>query len=198
MKAIILLGTLKKHELSNTQVLSEFLAYKYEEQNIRCDIIKLVDYNIPPGTYDDMGMGDEWPDILNRILDAQIIIFATPIWWGNQSSLMQRAIERLDEIHDEIMEGKPSELKGKVGGIVITGDSDGIQHIIGNISNFFNAIGILLPPFATLAANWEGHRKKSRTTRDELWKKYERDYTATAEKLVSQTIKYVGAEFPII
>jgi metal-dependent hydrolase (beta-lactamase superfamily II) len=31
------------------------------------------------------------------ILNADMVIFATPIWWGGQSSLEQRMIEHLDE-----------------------------------------------------------------------------------------------------
>jgi multimeric flavodoxin WrbA len=62
-------------------------------------------------------------------LDADIVIFATPIWWGGQSSFMQRVIERLDEIHDEIMESGKSRLTNKVAGIIVSGDSDGAQHI---------------------------------------------------------------------
>jgi multimeric flavodoxin WrbA len=73
---------------------------------------------------------------LEKILAPQIIIFATPVWWGNQSSLIQRAIERLDEIHDEIMNTGKSRMTNKVAGIVVTGDSDGAEHIIGNLANF--------------------------------------------------------------
>ncbi len=137
MKAIILLGTLKKEGLSNTEVLCEFFASHLKKQKIGCTIIKLLDHNIPAGSYSDMGEGDEWPWILKQILAADIIIFATPIWWNNQSSEIQRVIERLDELHDETMEGKKSRLEGKVGGILITGDSDGAQTIIANLANFF-------------------------------------------------------------
>jgi ATP sulfurylase len=93
-----------------------------------------------------MGPGDEWPPILEKVLAADILVFATPIWWSNQSSLMQRVIERLDELHDQVMSGKPSGLEGKTGGIVVTGDSDGSQHIVGNLCNFFNGIGLLIHP----------------------------------------------------
>jgi len=106
-----------------------------------------------------MGDGDEWPLVLEKVLDADIIVFATPIWWGNQSSEIQRIIERLDHLHDEILEGKTSRLARKVGGIIITGDSDGAQHIIANIANFFNAVGITLPPFASLSVLSEVQKK---------------------------------------
>jgi multimeric flavodoxin WrbA len=190
MKAVILLGTLKKDEPSNTQVLSEFVAERLKKQKIACEIVKLVDYRVLPGTYSSMGAGDEWPDILKKIVAADIIIFATPIWWSGHSSEIQRVIERLDEIHDEILAGKPSRLEGKVGGIVITGDSDGAQHVIGNISNFFNAIGIVLPPYGTLSVLWEGQRKDVKTSRDKLMEKYRDEYAQTADRMVQQLVSY--------
>lgn len=189
--AVILLATLKKSGLSNTETLCEFLSDLMIARGIRCETVKLIDHSIPPGTYSDMGEGDEWPGILQKVLEADIVIFATPIWWGNHSSLMQRVIERLDEMHDMILAGKKSPLEGKVGGVVITGDSDGAQHVIGNVFNFFNAVGLTVPPFTSLSVLWEGQEKESETARDELLRKYERDYSGTAEKMVTQLMKAV-------
>ena len=190
MKSIILLCTLKKQGLSNTETLSEFFREKLENRNIECEIIKLVNHSVLPGTYSDMGENDGWPAILQKIKESQIVLFSTPIWWDNHSSEMQKVIERLDEIHDEILAGKTSQLDGKVGGIIISGDSDGAQHIIGNIGNFLNAIGIAFPPYATLSVLWEGQKKGASTSRDELMKKYHEEYTATAETMVEQLISY--------
>ncbi len=192
MKAIILLATLKKQGQSNTLILSDFFAAKLKERNVECAIIKLVDYNILPGTYHDMGNGDDWPGILEKIIHSDIIIFATPIWWGNHSSEMQKVIERLDNIHDEILEGNTSKLEGKVGGIIITGDSDGGEHIIGSISNFYNAIGIAFPPYSTLSVLAEEQKKGAKTTREELMDKYEKEYAKTAETMIAQLMKYVS------
>lgn len=191
MRAIILNGTLKKQGLSNTEVLVEFLTGVFQQHQVECTIIKLVDYNILAGTYSDMGPGDDWPGLLEQLLAADILIFATPIWWNNQSSLIQKVIERLDELHDEVLAGKPSRLEGKIGGIVITGDSDGAQHIIANLSNFFNAIGLILPPYSTLSVLWEKQVKGAKTSREELLKKYEEEYTSTAEKMVEQILKFI-------
>jgi hypothetical protein len=99
-------------------------------------------------------------------------------------------IERLDELHDNVLEGKSSPLEGKVGGVVITGDSDGAEHIIGNLCNFFNAVGLLVPPYATLSVLWERQAKGKDPTKEELLQKYESDYAETADKLVSQLLKY--------
>ena len=118
------------------------------------------------------------------------MIFATPIWWGNQSSETQRVIERLDEVHDDISAGEPSPFEGKSAGIVITGDSDGAEHVIGNISNFFNAIGLLIPPYATLSVLWDKQAKDKKTSKKTLLEKYESDYADAAEKMIRQLLKY--------
>ena len=73
---------------------------------------------------------------------ADIVIFATPVWWGIQSSFIQRVIERLDEVHDEIMDTGKSKLTNKVTGIIVTGDSDGAEHIISNLANFFPLLAL--------------------------------------------------------
>jgi len=190
-KAVILLATVKKEGQSNTQVLCDFLAERMMAKGVECELIRLVDHKILPGTYSDMGRGDAWPKILKKIVDAPIVIFATPVWWGGHSSEMQRVIERLDEIHDEILEGKPSKLKGKVAGIVVTGDSDGAEHICGNLANFFNAIGLLLPPMATLTVLSQKQAKGEKTSRADLLKFYKKDYSKTAVEMVNQILRYV-------
>lgn len=190
MNATILLGTLKRSGLSHTATLCDFLGSRMERAGIRWDTVKLADFEILPGTSSDMGPGDEWPAILARVLASEIVIFATPVWWGNQSSLIQRVIERLDELHDKVLAGEPSGLEGKVGGIVITGDSDGAQHIIGNVCNFLNAIGLLVPPYGTLSVLWERQAKSANPTREELLRKYESDYAATTDRMIKQLLTY--------
>jgi multimeric flavodoxin WrbA len=194
MRAVILLGTLKKDQPSNTEALSEFLVEKMRVRGIESEIVKLVDHTILPGTYSAMGEGDRWPGILEKLTGSDIVIFATPVWWGGHSSEIQRVIERLDELHDEIMQGKESRFEGKLGGIVITGDSDGAQHIIANIANFFNAIGIVLPPHASLSVLWEGHAKGKERPKKELLEKYEKDYSSVADKMIDQWLRYSSTE----
>jgi len=192
LSAVVLLATLKKTGQSNTAVLSEFLVEKMAAKGIACEIVKLVDHNVLAGTYHDMGKGDGWPAILEKIEKATIVIFATPIWWSSPSSEMQRVIERLDEVHDEILAGKPSRLEGKVGGIVITGDSDGAQQIIGTIANFCNAIGIIVPPYASLSVLAEEQAKGKKTSREKLLQKYEKEYSKTADGMGESLLKFAS------
>jgi len=192
MKAIILLATLKKGGQSNTEVLCDFFSEYLKKHNAEAEIIKLVDYNILPGTYLDMGKGDAWPALFEKIKQADILIFATPVWWGTHSSQMQQVFERLDEVQDEIREGKESQLAGKTGGIIVTGDMDGAQHIIGNIANFYNALGILLPPQTTLTVLWDGHAKGEERPRGELMAYYDEEYAEDAETMAVNLVKYAG------
>ncbi len=143
----------------------------------------MIDYNIKPGAYTNVGndSNDDWPAILEKILSSEIVIFATPIWWGNQSSLVQRVIERLDEIHDEIMKSGRSRMTNKVAGIVVTGDSDGAEHIIGNLANFFISLGFTIPAAGTLTVLWSEQSKGSNKSREELWKYYEKTYASMAK-----------------
>ena len=175
LKAIFLLATLKhKHgvsDFSHTETLCELVIDELSTHGVQSEIVRLVDHDIKPGTRLNMGEGDEWPGIAQKILAADIIVFATPIWWGNQSSLMQRTIERLDELHDELRETGKSRLTNKVGGIVITGEEDGEQHITGNISNFLLSIGVSLPP--QCAVSYQGEYKRASKT--SLAKKFRKE-----------------------
>ena len=183
MKAVILLGTLKEKGRSNTETLAEFLGQYLAKQDIDYEIIRLAGRHIVAGTYTNMSVKDDWPEIYNKILDAKILLFATPIWWNNHSSEIQRCIERLDQVYDIILEGKDSPLQGKIGGVIVTGDSDGVEHITGNIANFFCSMGVTVPPYSALGVIWEGHSKGSKKTKAQLQKYYQRNYAKDAESM---------------
>jgi multimeric flavodoxin WrbA len=191
VRAVFLLATLKHKrgggEFSHTEVLSELVVECLREHDVASEIVRLVEFDIPPGTKSNMGKGDEWPRILEKVLAADIIVFATPIWWANQSSLMQRTIERLDELHTELRETGKSRLFNKVGGIVITGEEDGEQHITGNISNFLLSSGVTLPPLC--AVSYQG--SYSRATKTSLARKFrEEKATARGAKVMARNLAF--------
>jgi multimeric flavodoxin WrbA len=163
------LATLKPEgEFSHTEVLCRLLIEEFKTHGVTSDLVHLVEYNIKPGLLNDMGRGDEWPKILKKVLTCDILIFATPIWWGIQSSIMQRVIERMDELNEHLLETGQSELANKVGGIVITGAEDGAEHIIGNLCNFMVWNGLTMPPACSLS--WLGDASKD--TPETLLKKF--------------------------
>lgn len=189
MKAIILLATLKSKGRSNTEILVEFLSEYLTKQQIEFEVIKLANRHILPGTYTHMDVEDDWPEIYNKILAADILLFATPIWWNSHSSELQRCIERLDEVYDIILSGKESPLDGKIGGVIVTGDSDGVEHITGNVANFFCSIGVTIPPYTSLGVIWDGHAKDSKKTKAQILKYYKDTYAEDAQAMAESLKK---------
>lgn len=114
---------------------------------IQSEIIRLADKDIPVGLGFKESETDEWPAIVDKIKAAQVVIFATPVWWGQRSSLMQRVIERMDAFDEEAhTPGGRAELLNKVAGIVITGSEDGAQQTMASIMEVLSFMNFTLPP----------------------------------------------------
>lgn len=121
---------------------------------VTTEIIRLADKNIPVGLEFKENDADEWPEIAQKLRKADIVIFATPIWWGGRSSLMQRVIERLDAFDEEYIAEGRSAFYNKIAGIVITGSEDGALATMGSIMMVLTWMGFTLPP--ECAAYWIG------------------------------------------
>jgi multimeric flavodoxin WrbA len=189
LSAVFLLGTLKKPQVfSHTRALCDVVAEVLKRQeNVRSDIIRLRDYRIEAGTQTEID-DDDWPSIVEEMKAADIVIFATPIWWGIQSSLIQRAIERLDELNDELLDTGKSVFHNKVGGIVITGAEDGAEHIIGNILNFMTFNGFSIPPNPAVA--WLGDAEGE--TADSLRGKFRRGSVRSSIKTFARNAAHLA------
>lgn len=146
MKAIFLISTLKKSpDFSNTEELSDVLSAELKKYGVESEKIRLSDLNINHGF--ETEMKDDFNLVLKKIVDSEIVVFATSIHWGQPSSIMQKAIERLNQIDDEYLEtSKDSVLKHKVAGMVITGHEDGAQNVIGTLANALIWYGFVIPP----------------------------------------------------
>jgi multimeric flavodoxin WrbA len=157
IKVLVLNCSLKheKNEISNTGELSELaLNFMKDFGKTESEIIRIADKNIPVGLNYRESKDDDWPDIVAKIKAADIIIFATPIWWGGRSSLMQRVIERMDALDEEYHKEGRSALYNKVAGIVITGSEDGALSVLGTIMMVMTFMGFTFPPECT--AYWVG------------------------------------------
>ena len=59
-------------------------------------MVRVVDHDVRFGVSTDEGDGDEWPAIRAKLLAADILVLATPIWLGQPSSVAKMVLERLD------------------------------------------------------------------------------------------------------
>ncbi len=147
----------KNEEISNTEEVSQLVLDamgKQPDVKITSEIVRLADKNIPVGLKFKENDADEWPEIAVKLRKADIIIFATPIWWGGRSSLMQRVIERLDAFDEEYIAEGRSAFYNKVAGVVVTGSEDGALSVMGTIMMVLTWMGFTLPP--ECAAYWVG------------------------------------------
>lgn len=146
LKAVVLNCSLKASpEPSNTQALAEVVGATLWEHGAAVESVRLADLHIPPGVKTDLGGGDEWPQVHERLLGAGILIFASPTWVGRPSSLAQRALERMDAMLSETdREGRPVAYN-RVAGVVVTGNEDGAHHVISEISGALADIGYTIP-----------------------------------------------------
>jgi multimeric flavodoxin WrbA len=146
LKAVIVNCTLKASpQRSNTGALAEVVAAALRERGVEVEEVRAVDHSLPPGVESDLGEGDEWPGIRTRILDAEILVFASPTWLGRPSSVAQRVLERMDAmLSEQDDEGRPVAYN-HVAGVVVTGNEDGAHHVISEISGALLDIGFTVP-----------------------------------------------------
>lgn len=109
LKAMYVNCTLKKSpELTHTQGLMNVSVKIMEKEGVQVDQIRLVDHEVASGVYPDMKehgwKTDEWPQLFERIFDADILVIGTPIWLGEKSSVAQKLIERLYSMSGETNE----------------------------------------------------------------------------------------------
>jgi len=148
MKAITLNGTLKYHpETSNTQALIDKVHGLLNDLGTETETVRLTDYNIRLGVSSNEGRGDEWPQILKKVKEADIVIIGTPIWFGVRSSVAQLALERLDGTYNEAdLKNGQFPLYGKVGGAIITGNEDGAHDAASTTLFNLSHLGCTIPP----------------------------------------------------
>lgn len=116
-----------------------------KEYGVESSLVRVVDYDVRHGVLTDMGDGDEWPALRQRILAADILILSTPIWMGHPSSVAQQVLERLDaELSETDEQGRPI-LYGKVAVVAVVGNEDGAHKTIADMMQGLNDVGFTLP-----------------------------------------------------
>jgi len=86
----------------------------------------------------------------DMILWADIVLVATPIRWGNPSSLYFKMAERLNCVQNQVTLKDKVLIKNKVASFIITGGQDNIQQVAGQMMVFFTELGFTFPPFSFL------------------------------------------------
>jgi multimeric flavodoxin WrbA len=155
---------------SHTQLLIDVSADIMAKQGVSVDQFRAVDHDIATGVYPDMREhgwpSDEWPELFPRVLAADILVIAGPIWLGDNSSQTKKIIERLYAHSGELNDRGQWLYYGRVGGCLITGNEDGIKHCASNVLYSLQHVGYSIPPQAD--AGWIGEAGPGPSYGDEL------------------------------
>jgi multimeric flavodoxin WrbA len=157
LSAIALNCTLKRggSDPSSTDKMIDLIGGELRKHAVEMrETIRIADHDIKPGVTSDEGPGDAWPGIRKRILDCDILIFGTPIWLGQMSSLAKRVLERMDAFLSETDDRGRMPSFGKVALVGIVGNEDGAHHITATLFQALNDVGWTIP--AGAADYWVG------------------------------------------
>jgi multimeric flavodoxin WrbA len=159
LRALFLNCTLKRSgETSHTERLIHVPAEIMRRQGVAVEVVRPVDLELARGVQPDMrehGFAhDDWPDLRQKVMAAEILVLCTPIWLGEQSSICRRVIERLYAESAKTNDVGQYIYYGRVGGVVITGNEDGAKHCAMSLLYSLQHLGYAIPPQADAA--WIG------------------------------------------
>jgi multimeric flavodoxin WrbA len=159
LRALFLNCTLKRSpEVSHTEGLMRISMEIMQKNGVAVDLLRPVDHPIAFGVWPDMKEHgwkvDAWPEILEKVMAADILVVGSSIWLGEKTSVCTQAIERLYAASGQLNDNGQYAYYGRVGGALITGNEDGAKHCAMNILYSLQHLGYTVPPQADAA--WLG------------------------------------------
>ena len=153
LSALFINCTLKRSpERSHTGGLADLSRAIMERNGVGVEVVRAVDRQIATGVWPDMTEHgwerDDWPEIFERVIAADILVVTTPIWLGEKSSICTQVIERLYGNSHLLNEDGQYAYYGRVGACLVTGNEDGAKHCAMNILYSLQHLGFVIPPQA--------------------------------------------------
>ncbi|MER6205999.1 NAD(P)H-dependent oxidoreductase [Streptomyces sp. NPDC001642] len=149
---------------SSSHLLAEQVMAKFRDLGVDGELVRVADFDVRPGVELDMGTGDQWPQLREKVMQADILLLATPIWLGHPSSICQRVLERLDaELSESDDEGRLLTY-GKVAAVAVVGNEDGAHKVSADLFQGLNDIGFSLAPGAV--TYWVGEAQQGTDYQD--------------------------------
>lgn len=110
-----------------------------------------------PCSISEMDKEDQMIQIYEKIiLWADVVLIATPIRWGNSSSLYYKMVQRMNCVQNQIITNNKFLIRDKVAAFIITGGQDNIQHVAGELLTFWSQLGFVFGkfPFVGWTRGW--------------------------------------------
>jgi multimeric flavodoxin WrbA len=157
---------------TSEEALSYALEYSKKEFGAETTMIKLRDLHfkhcegyysknasacIFPCSISEMDKDDQMIEIYQKvILWADVVIIATPIRWGNASSLYYQMVQRMNCVQNQSITHESYLIRDKVAAFIITGGQDNVQHVSGELMTFWSQLGFVFGkfPFVGWTRGW--------------------------------------------
>jgi len=87
------------------------------------------------------GPFDEWGKVSQKMLEADALVFATPVYWFSPSARLKTLVERMTSL-----ENKGLLLAGKPYALVVAAEEDGAAQTMAQLAVTFGYMGLVLAP----------------------------------------------------
>lgn len=155
LRALVLCCTLKPSPArSSSELLGLRVLEALRGHDVEGEMVRIVDQHVAFGVSTDEGDGDTWPEIRAKMLAADILVLATPIWMGQPSAVCKLVLERLDAELSETDDAGRMLTSGKVAGVAAVGNEDGAHHVSAEVYQALNDVGFTIP--ANAVTYWVG------------------------------------------
>lgn len=165
LRALVLTCTLKPSPSeSSSELLATEVVAALAEHDVDAEMLRVVDHDVRFGVSTDEGEGDGWPEIRQKMLAADILVLATPIWLGQPSAVCKMVLERLDaELGETDDQGRMSTY-GKVAALCVVGNEDGAHHVTAEVYQALSDVGFTIP--ANAVTYWAGEAMQATDYKD--------------------------------
>ncbi len=185
-------------------LLEHALGFAERELGAEQKLLRLRDLAVQPceGFYSKSAKACTWPcsitqrdpaDEMTAVYEglvhwADVVVLATPIRWGNASSLYYRMAERLNCVQNQVTIANRLLIRNKVASFIIIGGQDNVQGVAGQLLGFFAELGFHFPhlPFIAHSRGWsaEDMEQNVRVVRES------RELREGAEQLVARAVDH--------
>ncbi len=102
-------------------------------------------------------VGDAFGNIVWDLLEADAVIFASPVYWYSPSALIKVLLERMTSLENM----GAFMMRGKVGGVVVVGEEGGAINVASSLLTTLTHMGFVIPPMGAvyLLRRWDDERK---------------------------------------
>lgn len=119
MKRVIIQGN--SRSIGNTNKVVRIL-----QNHLDCDLINLNELNIGQYDYENGNQNDDFIPTIKKIVEYDLIIFATPVYWFSMSGIMKTFFDRITDCL-KIEKETGRKLRGKNMAVISCG-SDGVEN----------------------------------------------------------------------